>query len=146
MENNDSSLFELQIDQPVISYLSETAKWGKFLAIMGFIGCGFMLIFGVFANSMMSDLSSMGATDMSVTITRFLYIGMALLYFLPCLYLINFSSKMQKALRANDQIQLTESFKNLKSCYKFMGIMTIIFIALFVLIFIGAIVVASMNT
>lgn len=144
MENNDS-LFELQIDQPVTNYLSETAKWGKFLAIMGFIGCGLLLLVGIFAGSLMASLSSIEGAGMSSTFLMALYIGIALLYFFPCLYLFNFASKMQKALRSNDQIQLTESFKNLKSCYKFMGILMIIILALYALIFIGGIIFAAMS-
>jgi Family of unknown function (DUF5362) len=145
MENNDSSLFELQIDQPVTSYLSETAKWGKFLAIIGFIGCGLFLLVGIFAGSFMASLNSLEGVGMSSSIMMALYIGLALLYFFPCLYLFNFATKMQKAIRSNDQIQLTESFKNLKSCYKFMGILMIIILALYGLIFIGGIIIAAMS-
>lgn len=145
MENNDNSLFELQIDQPVSNYLSETAKWGKFLAIMGFIGCGILLLFGIFATTFMSSLSSIEGAAIGSSFLMVIYILLALLYFFPCLYLFNFASKMQKALRANDQVQLTESFKNLKSCYKFMGILMIVFLAIYALAFIGGIIMASMR-
>jgi hypothetical protein len=33
---------------------------------------------------------------------------------------------MQVALRSNDQSQLNQSFRNLKACYRFMGILMII--------------------
>lgn len=145
MENNDSSLFELQIDQQVSSYLSETAKWGKFLAIMGFIGCGILVLVGIFAGSLMASLSSIEGAAIGTSFLMVIYILLALLYFFPCLYLFNFASKMQKAIRSNDQIQLTESFKNLKSCYKFMGILMIVILAIYALAFIGGLIMASMR-
>ena len=43
-----SNLFELQLDQPSINYLSEAARWSRFLSIIGFIYCGLMVIFGLF--------------------------------------------------------------------------------------------------
>ncbi len=35
-----TNLFELQLDQPSINYLNEAARWGRFLAIIGFIYIG----------------------------------------------------------------------------------------------------------
>jgi len=64
------------------------------------------------------------------------YILMALLYFFPCLYLFNFASKMQIALRNNDQDHLNESFKNLKSTFRFVGILTIVSLGLGLLVFV----------
>ena len=112
MESNEQHLFDLKIDRPVATNLSEAAKWGKFLGIMGFIFCGLMVI---------------------------VYILIAILYFFPCLYLYNFSAKMQRALQANDQGSLTDSFKNLKSCFKFLGIMTIVILTFYLLAIIVAI-------
>ena len=43
-ENFVPDIFLLQVDNGNIPYLKEAAKWAKFLAIMGFIFCGIMLI------------------------------------------------------------------------------------------------------
>ena len=51
-----SNLFELQLDQPSINYLSEAARWSRFLSIIGFIYCGFMVLFGLFFGSVMSKM------------------------------------------------------------------------------------------
>ena len=121
-----SNLFELQLDQPSINYLSEAARWSRFLAIIGFIYCGLMVIVGLFFGSLMgrmmpavgdAGMSSIGSGFVSVLI-----ILMSLIMFFPSLYLFNFSSKMRKALNNNDQPILTESLKNLKSFFKFYGI------------------------
>src|SRR5580658_6407924 len=143
MEPNESSgnLFELQIDAQSSSFLMQTAKWAKFLSIVGFIFCAFILLWGVFAGAFIGCLS--GRTDFSPNFgpaaglggafTVMIGIIFALLYFFPCLYLFRFASRMMTALRSNDQNHLSSSFSNLKACYKFVGILTIIILSLFAL-------------
>jgi hypothetical protein len=134
-QNTESSLFELQVDHNVSSYLGETARWAKFLAILGFIGCGFLLLVAIFFGSYFSAaFGRLGGLGYMGGLVSFIYIGMAALYFFPCLYLYNFASKMQVALRSNDQEQLSQSFRNLKSCYRFVGILVIIMLALWLLL------------
>jgi Family of unknown function (DUF5362) len=146
MEQSNQNLFDLQIDHQTNSFLSEAAKWGKFLAIMGFIFCGIMAIAALFAGrsmaSMMPGLSTTeGTTAVIGGFVTVFYLIFALIYFFPCLYLFNFSSKMQVALRSNQQDLLNTSFRNLKSCFKFMGILTIVILSFWILaiiIIIGA--------
>lgn len=143
------NLFELQVDQQSIGYLSETARWARFLSIVGFVVCGLMVVFSVFFGSIMSTISKIGsgsdsfsgsAMVMSNYAFSVVYIIIALLYFFPCLYLFNFSTKMQRALRNNDQTNLNAAFGNLKGCFKFVGILTIVVLSFYLL---GAIVVVS---
>src|SRR3954463_5179965 len=145
----NENLFELQVDQQSIGYLSETARWAKFLSIVGFVVCGFIVIFALFFGSIMSVISKMGSGSDSFSSSTLaignyafsiVYIIIALLYFFPCLYLFNFSSKMQTALRNNDQINLNAALGNLKSCFKFVGILTIVVLSFYLL---GTIVVVS---
>lgn len=139
MQQNDS-LFELQVDAPVMDHLSETAKWAKFLSIIGFVFCGLFAIMGLFGGAVLS--ASLGATsDGGITqaTVMILYVVLALVYFFPCLFLFHFARKMKTALRANDQQMLTDSFKNLKICYKYMGILMIIIIAFWVIGILAAI-------
>jgi hypothetical protein len=145
----NENLFELQVDQQSIGYLSETARWAKFLSIVGFVVCGLMVIFSLFFSSIMSTISKIGsgndsfsASTMAIGNYAFsiVYIIIALLYFFPCLYLFNFSSKMQTALRNNDQLNLNAALGNLKSCFKFVGILTIVVLSFYLL---GTIVVVS---
>ena len=46
-QNNERSLFELSVDAQARSFLAETAKWGKFFAILGFIFCVIIVLVGV---------------------------------------------------------------------------------------------------
>jgi hypothetical protein len=144
--NTESSLFELQIDHNVTAYLKEAARWAKFLAILGFIGCGLMILMALFFGTIVTAMLNMGgnmmggagsaATGIMGGLLSFIYIVVALLLFLPCLYLYNFGSKMQVALRTNDQEQLTRSFKNLKAHYRYIGIFALIYLGLIALVMI----------
>ena len=139
-QNTDSSLFELQVDSTVQSYLGETARWAKFLAIMGFIGCGICALIGIFAGSVIgASMNAFGGRSGMGGLVTAIYLAMAVLLFLPCLYTYNFGSRMQVAIRSNDQEQLTQSFRNLKSHYKYMGILTIVYLGLLVLLMVAGI-------
>ena len=91
-------------------YLSESARWGKFLSIVGFVGLGLvvlmLLFFGILA--------------------IIFYLAMLALALVPLYYLYQFSTKMQTALRNDDQNYLVESFQNHKSLFKFYGIIVLI--------------------
>jgi hypothetical protein len=143
VQTHSENLFDLQVDAQASGYLAEAAKWGKFLSIVGFILCGFMALAGLFAGSMMGALMSGASEGASSAIGggvfTVLYLLMALLWFMPCLYLFRFSTKAQSAIRANEQSELVDSMKNLKSCFRFMGIMMIILLAFYALIFVIAI-------
>lgn len=136
-QNITPNTFALQVDNGNIPYLTEAAKWAKFLSILGFILCALMIVVALFAGTLLSasfsqfdsSLSSMGSAG-SVFITVWLLL-IALLYFFPSLYLFNFASKMQVAIRNNDQVNLNNSFKNLKSCFKFWGIFLVIILCIY---------------
>jgi hypothetical protein len=144
-ENYTSDTTSLQVDNGNIPYLAEAAKWAKFLAILGFIICALLVLTGVFSGTLLApsfaeinpDLQSMG--NLSTAFLAVWFTLIAILYFFPSLYLFNFASKMQIALKNNDQISLNTSFKNLKSCFKFWGIFLIIILCFYALVIIFAI-------
>src|SRR5690606_35157917 len=107
-------------------YLRESAKWAKFIAIVGFILCGIMVLVALFAGTILaaSMSTAMGeAAGIGGGVITFIYIVAAALWFIPCLYLFRFASAMQVALRNNEQEKLSNSLKNLKSHFKFIGIL-----------------------
>lgn len=163
--NNTTSSFdsfELQFTTEAQGFLKETAKWAKFLAIIGFIFVALYVILGISMFGMGGAMSSAaaemeGMEGMGNTASMMraggIFMGIiciivALLYFFPMLYLYRFATKAQFALNNNSTDQLTSSIENLKSHYKFMGILMLIgliFMALYVfLLIIGLATAASM--
>ena len=136
----DQSLFEMQVDHESNGYLSEIAKWAKFLSIVGFIWTG--LVFLAFLRILFagSELDTtftfaIGTSKTMVAACLFIFIGLT---FFPSLYLFQFSKKMQFALRNNDQYTLNTAFNSLKTYFKFVGILTIVILSIYVLIIIIA--------
>ncbi|PPZ92244.1 hypothetical protein C3729_04525 [Cloacibacterium normanense] len=131
----------LVIDWRSKEFLKETAKWTKFLAILGFIGVGFMVLGSIsilFASSsfMSNDAFPFGGRIFMMLI----YLVFAVLYYFPISYLYQFSENTKKAINSNDNVAMRNAFEFLKSHYKFMGILTIILLSFYaIIIFIGLI-------
>jgi len=135
-----TNLFELQVDQTAMSYLRDAARWARFLAIAGFIFCGLFVVFAIVVATVLAGLlSTMGTSPatggMGAGPIAAVYIGIALVSFFPNLYLYNFAGRMRAALRDNDQDQLNIAFKNVRALFRFVGVLMIIGLGLFVLFF-----------
>ena len=135
---------QLSITPEIKEFLRETAKWGKFLAIVGFVMMAFLVLAGIgmatFMGSMMADLPDAGGLGGAMGgAIGFFYVIIALIYIFPLLYLYRFSTKVKIAIAQDDQQYLYESFMNLKSLFKFMGILMAIIVGLYALIFVFAI-------
>ena len=147
MQNADLLTNDLTVTSISRNFLSETAKWAKFLSILGFVGCGLMAIASFALPLLMSnmpgnELMPMGGAMLKGmgSMLTVVYFGLAVLLLMPCLYLYRFSTKMKIALMQSDSNVLDASFGNMKSFFKFYGIMTIVLLAFYVLIFIIAII------
>jgi len=151
MEENQGQLFSLTIDPLIKSHLSETARWGKFLAILGFILCGLVVILGVFFGTIFGTLISRAEGTYNSTINSgtfgammaVIYIILAVIYFFPCLFLYRFSTKMKTALNGNEQTDLTLAFQNLKSLFRYIGVITVIILSLYLILIVIALFVGA---
>jgi hypothetical protein len=131
----------LVIDWRSKEFLKETAKWTKFLAILGFVGIGLMVLGSLVMLFAPSSLMSNGDFPFGGKIfMMLLYLAFAVLYYFPISYLYQFSENTKKAIENNDNNAIRDAFEFLKSHYKFMGILTIILLSFYaIIIFIGLI-------
>jgi uncharacterized membrane protein len=141
MNNPITELEELKLTGAAKRFLSETASWTKFISILGFIGIGLMVIVSFFAGTIFNSVPQAQTMpfDFGYLMTG-VYLVLALLYFFPVLYLFQFSKKMKEALQSKNDDVLATAFEKLKSHYKFIGVFTIIFISLYILMIVAAIV------
>jgi amino acid transporter len=132
---NEKSLFDLQLDSLGKSHLKEAARWARFLSIAGFVSLGLVLLISAIAA--LTEVNSSGNNELSAagyTVGTVIGTGiMLLIFFFPCYFLLLFANKMNRALAAEDAASLNEAFKNLKITLRYVGVVTIIFIALFVI-------------
>lgn len=139
-QNALTELEELTLNGASKSFLKETAKWTYFLSIIGFIFVGLMIVFSFFAGTIFNSLPNMEQMPFDIgPIMTGTYLLLSLIYFFPILYLFQFSVKMKKALQSKDDADLATAFEKLKSHYKFVGVLTIIILSIYVLFFIMAI-------
>jgi hypothetical protein len=143
-----SSLFSLSVDPVAKTHLAETAKWARFLAIIGFIFLGLGLVVGIlsiltmsYATGNMSGDTTGFAAIASMGIAGFIlvYVIVGLIIFFPLLFLLRFANKMKAALASDDQQRLNLSFQNLKAYFRFWGIIAIIGLAFYAIVFLFAI-------
>ncbi|MDG1227314.1 MAG: hypothetical protein P8P15_04995 [Polaribacter sp.] len=133
-----TQLEQLTLTNTSKSFLKETVKWTRFLSILGFFLILFMLVLAAFSSTIFNMVAKVQpgipeSLGLSLAIT---YLVLSIIYFFPVYYLLQFSSKMKKALTTKNNETLAGAFKMLKSHYKFIGVFTIITLSLYSLLFI----------
>lgn len=155
--------------------LRGTAKWARFIAIVGFVIIGLMVLGGIFAGSMIAKLASAGSgmqeaqmeqmralqemqgmegmegmeesmeqmekmqsTGMAMggAMYTIMFLVIAALIFFPNFLLYQFGTKTLKSLDGgSDAATLTSALNSHRRYYKFSGILLIIVLSIYALIF-----------
>lgn len=102
--------------------LQETARWGRFIAIVSFVFIGFMVLAALFFGFMGSGLLGAHSPISGLAFTFFYLIGAAIT-FIPALFLYRFAQQARVALATDDQTTLDRSLASLKSLFRFYGIL-----------------------
>jgi len=137
-EEEEESLW---ISEDIRSYLYETAKWTKFLSIVGFVFAGITAIGAFGAGSVLEALgpnhpiAKIGATGLTIA-----YLLLAVVEFYPSYLLYKFSAFTNQAVLFGDQFSLSDAMHKMKSFFKFYGILTIAFIAFYAMVMITVVV------
>ena len=140
MENNPN-LFSLNIDPVTKTHLNVTARWARFLAILGMIVLALGLIVALMGATLFTTFfgvpttSTDPGTDNILTAARVTMVISALvvsaIVFFPLLFLLRFANSMRRAIAGNDQKGLNTAFEHLKSHFRYLGIVAIIFLVLY---------------
>jgi hypothetical protein len=147
---NDQETRKIEIGQESLGYLETMRKWTMFLAILGFIGVGIMIIFGLIFGIFMSAFSSkipgiegvegIGSTgtigSIAGIIILIFMVVFAVIYFFPLLFLIRFSRHTGNAIAKLDANELQLGLKNMRNYWQYIGILIIVFISLYLVAFI----------
>jgi hypothetical protein len=149
MENEkQTENYENQLTTAAVGFLQESAKWSKFMAIIGFVGIGLMVLVSLF---MAIGFSAMSASTMPelpfpMSVFSILYVLFAAIYFFPVYYLYQYATKTSAALHSKNKQLLADGLENLKSHHKFLGIFTLIIVSLYGFIFVFAILGGILST
>jgi hypothetical protein len=108
-----------------------------FLSILGFIGLGTFLISGLIAGVFLSVFDT-AKTSLPEWLLIALFLAVAIIAFFPILYIFRFSKHLAHVVKAHDQQELHKAFRNLKSYYVYTGIMVILTLVIYLVVFIVA--------
>ena len=128
METESSSTKALKLTDNSLIFMTEVVKWAKFLAICSFVGLGIMVLFG--AGMIILQFASF-KSGIQVLVMGIFYILMAALYLFPALYLYRFATACGEAIKKLNEDIFEEGIENLKSLFRFTGILTIIILSLY---------------
>lgn len=134
IEISNQSESSFTISDEIKKYLLETSKWGKFLAIVGYVGMALLVLVALGVMVGFSFLNSDTEGTFPMAALGLVYILLAVLYYFPINYLYRFSVQMKEGLATDNNQSVTTGFENLKSLFKFMGIFTIIVLSIYALL------------
>jgi len=119
----------VMLSEKMLRYLSDASPWLQFIGILGFIGCGLLVITGVISAIGFSAMSFLEFGDFPLWIITLIYLPMGVLFFFPARFTYNFGRKIRNFRFSNSLEDLELAFKNNKSLWKFYGIICIIYLA-----------------
>lgn len=148
MDNDFSTPSQLLFDDNAKMHLAESARWGRFLSIVGFVfialmalGALAMMAFGsAIYNSISSGVGAFAGVGIGL-----LYLVVAAIYLYPTLKLYRFAQNARQALASAESHLLSESMRNLSGMFKFFGILTAIVLGIYALIFVFALLAGLMG-
>ena len=140
-DSNDKTILSpvgvLQLTSESVGFLVTTAKWGKFLAILGFIVTGLLFVSGILMSFVLGKLQDeMVPLNMPIPpiVLSIIYILIAAIYVIPVIFLNTFCNNALKAINYHTNEYLTKSLKNLKNLFVFIGVSTVIILALYLIV------------
>jgi hypothetical protein len=142
LENNVVAENSTMSNDQINECLMETSKWGKFLAILGYVLMGFLVLLALVTIVGFSFMAKAAGKGVPTFWIGLVYIVFAGIYYIPITYLYRFSVQMKQALQTNDENLYASGFQNLKSLFKFTGIFTIVILSLYALIIVIALPIA----
>ncbi len=131
----------LHIHKDMYEHLTTAARWGNILAIIGFVVTGIGALFGLFGLVAIGATASSPELAMIEGLSTLMWVGLLVyfailgLYVLPLLYLSRFASNLKTALYADNQGNLALSFENLGKLFKFLGILTLVVIGVYIILY-----------
>jgi hypothetical protein len=140
MENtldNNLTAEKLEINENAVSQLKIARKWTYFLAITGFIFIGIIIIAFIVG---IAAASRMGGPKIFPGLSLIPIILIGGIYFFPIYFLYQFSNFSKNAIEHKEADALSESLRYLKMHFKFMGILIIVVLSIYLVVILGMLV------
>ncbi len=99
-KETETGIFKMEVDTTAQSHFLEMARWTKFLAIMGFIFMGLLMI-ACFVVGLFLANSNTPVAGINSTMFATIYLVVAAIYIYPIYALYKYSTQIKKAMRFN---------------------------------------------
>jgi hypothetical protein len=124
--------------EKVLSMLRQTQPWVRFLSVLGFICSALMVLAGSIGFLAMALGPAHAGPVESVVLLA--YVPMGILYFFPSFFLFRYASRINALWATRSVRQLEDALEAQKSFWKFVGILMLIMIVLYLLGLLSAVV------
>jgi len=120
------------LTEPMLQFLRGASPWMRFVGIVGFVGSGICVVFGLISLFFSNSISSLLSEDFMNTpiwLASLSYALSGVVLFFPSFFTYKTGTMIRKFIYSNTDADLEEALKNNKALWKFYGIITIIFLA-----------------
>ena len=125
------------VSQGVLNALAGTKPWVRLCSVIGFIGAGLMVLFGL-VMMVGGGFLSFAGSDAGMPFAGFpvvmgvIYLLLAFFYFFPALKLWKYGSHIVSLLGSGSTLDLEAALDAQRSFWKFVGILVCVVIALYI--------------
>ena len=137
------------VSQGVIQQLAGTKGWVRFISVLMFIGAGLMLLFALLMMAMGNAManatkSPMFGGGMGIFLAA-IYGVFAFIYIFPALKLWKYATCIGNLISTGSITDLESALNEQRSFWKFIGMIFLVIISLYALIFIGVFVIGGIG-
>lgn len=132
-----------EVSEEVVKLLRSTKPWVRFLSVLGFIGLA-LLVLGCIAILVIPIGGSMGSMSFLPRLgASAAYLLMGLLQFPAVLFLSRYASRIARLASSGDPSDLEDALRAQKSFWKYVGILTLVMMILYILAIVGVLIFAG---
>lgn len=126
-----------EVSPQAVEWLRRTKPWVRFLAVLGLLAT-VLTVAAIVVMSLAADAMPGAARGIARTIPLVMGVVMLAIQLPPILLLNRYASRIGNLLRTNDPQDLDEALRAQKSFWKYLGILTLVVLVLYILGIIAA--------
>lgn len=136
---------QIELKGVTLLHLDEIRKWTRFMSILGFVAVGLLFLLGIVFLITFLTRPPMQADELGIFFGPWMgifYVLFAVIYFFPVLYMYRFSINAKRSLvqinsgESSNEL-MAKAIVYLKKHFRYVGIFTIIFLAVYLVVFVG---------
>jgi magnesium-transporting ATPase (P-type) len=146
-QDQNNSLFQLNLDEQNSSTLKSAASWAKVLGIVGIIIGIFFMILGILVQQALNhaeenfrfDREETGLNNQALArIGLITYLIIGLIFIVSSVFAFTAGNKINDGLKTNNQASLNSGFAGVRNYFAFWAILLIIFLLLLLINILGS--------